>query len=334
MSKETINYLNTNTLIGYTEKRGNAWHYRAEEQGTESNHYTSSIPVEDVRRRLFAWTALEGAITATAITPDGVMVTEDSTRKAIMRSDTGALLGIFKTGYKVHPYSEWLIQNVENLLDADLAIASAGVLKGGAVAWVQIEMEETLTTSNGFEFRPFLTAATSMDGSLATTYLTGAQAVVCDNTLSTALNEKVSRIKIKHSTNSLKRIGEAREALGIVYETADVFTAQVEALSAEVVSQDRWNAFLKAYAAPSTESKTAATLSSAKIDSLDNLWRNDLRVAPWAGSAFGVLQAVNTYTHHIQNVRGGVRADRNMERSVTGMIDQLDRDTLRVLATV
>jgi hypothetical protein len=54
MSKETIQWLNTQTLIGMTEKRGNAWHYRAEEQGDEPNHYPLAIPVEDVKRRLFA----------------------------------------------------------------------------------------------------------------------------------------------------------------------------------------------------------------------------------------------------------------------------------------
>lgn len=29
MSKETLQHLNTNTLIGFTDKRGHAWHYRA-----------------------------------------------------------------------------------------------------------------------------------------------------------------------------------------------------------------------------------------------------------------------------------------------------------------
>ena len=57
MSSETLQHLNTNTLIGNTDARGHAWHYRAEEQGAESNHYPGPIPIEDVRRRLFCWTA-------------------------------------------------------------------------------------------------------------------------------------------------------------------------------------------------------------------------------------------------------------------------------------
>ena len=57
MSKETIQHLNTNTLIGQTDARGTAWHYRAEHQGEESNHYPGPIPVADVERRLFHWRA-------------------------------------------------------------------------------------------------------------------------------------------------------------------------------------------------------------------------------------------------------------------------------------
>ncbi len=29
MSRETLNWLNTNTLIGFTDKRGHAFHWRA-----------------------------------------------------------------------------------------------------------------------------------------------------------------------------------------------------------------------------------------------------------------------------------------------------------------
>ena len=38
MSQETLAWLNTNVLVGFTDKRGIAWHYRASEQGSEPNH--------------------------------------------------------------------------------------------------------------------------------------------------------------------------------------------------------------------------------------------------------------------------------------------------------
>ena len=57
MSKESLQWLNTNTLIGCTDKRGTAWHWRAQEQGDRSNHYPGAIPVADVQDRLFSWQA-------------------------------------------------------------------------------------------------------------------------------------------------------------------------------------------------------------------------------------------------------------------------------------
>ena len=70
MSEETASWLNTMTLIGFTEQRGHAWHYRAAEQLTEPNHYPGPIPVEDVRRRLFGWRVAEGDVTSSAVVMD------------------------------------------------------------------------------------------------------------------------------------------------------------------------------------------------------------------------------------------------------------------------
>lgn len=333
MSRETIEHLNTQTLIGYTDKRGHAWHYRAEAQGAEPNHYPRAIPVEDVRRRLFNWSPLEAEVQAVALTDTGVIQTTDPTRKAILRSDTGAVLGIFRNGYQVHEYGQWLVSNVETILDADLRIGSAGLLRGGAVAWVQVEMEDTLTVE-GVEFRPFLTAATSLDGSLASTYLTGAQVVVCDNTLSAALGDFDGRIKVKHSRHSLGKLSDVREALQIVHGVGDAFAAQVEQLTSEAVSPARWERFVTAYTAPSSDSKRAATNAEDKAEALNRLWFHDERVSPWRGTAYGVLAAVNTYVHHEGEVRGADRATRNTERVVFGKVDDLDRGTLKVLATV
>jgi hypothetical protein len=57
-------------------------------------------------------------------------------------------------------------------------------------------------------------------------------------------------------------------------------------------------------------------------------------VAPWAGTAHGVLQAVNTYEHHENSVRGGDRVERNMLRTVQGEFANLDRQTWSTLTKV
>ncbi len=107
MSKESLTWLNTNTLIGCTDKRGTAWHWRAEQQGEQSNHYPGPIPLQDVQDRLFHWQA-ESRRLAVEVPADVVeathwesglpmrwVVLED--KQAICRSDDtkGTVMGIF-----------------------------------------------------------------------------------------------------------------------------------------------------------------------------------------------------------------------------------------------
>lgn len=335
MSAETLEALNINTLIGFTSKRDKAWHYRDIMQGDEPNHYEGAVPIDDVRRRLLAWDAVEGSLTATHLSTEGVLSTEAADFKAIMRSDTGAILGIHSSGYQIHDYKQWLLTNVENLLDANLQIGSAGLLNEGRKAWVQIEMPETMEAVEGVHFRPFLTAATSHDGSLSTTYLTGAQVVVCDNTLSVALGEADESFKVRHSSRSLSRLTDVRAALGVVYQAGDQFKAQVKRLVETPVSDEAWKAFVATLTNPGPNaSARSKTMAQQKVADIVQLWNYDERVAPWKGTAYGVLAAVNTWEHHGKTVRNATRAERNMARAITGEFDKLDSSTLQLLAKV
>jgi phage/plasmid-like protein (TIGR03299 family) len=347
MSKETLSWLNTRTLIGFTSKRGNAWHYKAEEQGDETNHYELAIPVNDVVRRLFFWNAVEGSVQSTVLGEDGVTLYEDDDRKTIIRprgtfgpSDKGEILGIFKgapnsdRGYQQHNYREWLLEVSSNILGDTLAISSAGLLRGGALAWVEISVPENITTPEGVEFRPNLLAHTSLDGSFATTYGRKVTNVVCDNTHEAAAAEVGQKYKVRHSRYSGFKLDDARKAVSLIHETAEQFQDLVTELCSTKVSDTQWKAFLEAH--EPTQGKTGAslTIASGKHDSLNRLWKHDERVAPWKGNAWGVLQAVSTFEHHEKTVRGLDRVSRNQLRTLQGDFGNVDANTLTVLNKV
>lgn len=352
MSKETLDYLNLNTLIGNTAQRGTAWHYRAELQGTQSNHYPGPIPVDDVRRRLFHWEAESRRLAVETPATPGTMthINDDgypmrwavvADRQAICRSDDlrGQPMGIFKPGYVMHQYEEWLLTTVANILDDTLSISSAGLLRDGAIAWVEVSVPETLSTPEGFDFRPNLLATTSFDGSIATTFKRTVTATVCDNTRAVALAEKGQTYKVKHSRNSDLKLAEARDALAMVHTMADDFAAEVAHLIRTDVTEKTWRAFLHAHVPLTDPTGTpltgrSLTIARNKHEALDNLYRWDHRAAPWAGTALGVLQAVNTYEHHQSVVRGASRPERNMLRAVTGDFEHLDQNTYATLTKV
>jgi phage/plasmid-like protein (TIGR03299 family) len=356
MSRETMKWLNSNTLIGYTGKRGSAWHYRADLQSAEPNHYPGRVPVEDVRRRLFSWDAESWRVYArkpgagnldvaellaqpdydamVAYVLDALGLREQKNRQAITRSDNEHVMGIFTGDYEPHPYDEWLLTTVANILDDDLHIGSAGLLRGGAVAWVSVEMEDNVTLPEGVEFRPHLLATTSFDGSLSTTFGRKVTNVVCDNTHGITMSERGQQIKIRHSRHSRLKLTEARQALNVIHEIAGDFAAEVARLCAIDVSDAAWKAFLDAHVPLPEAEGRSRTLAERKRETLTRLYDHDQRVAPWHGTGWGVLQAVNTYTHHEGIIRGAERGERNMLNAVTGRTDDLDRQTLEILARV
>lgn len=337
MSTETLADLNVNTLIGYTEKRGTAWHYRADLQGDRPNHFEGPVPIERARE-LLGFQLVEGEVSASALTPDGVITATDPKRKAVIRVDTGQILGVFKKNYQIHHPEEWLVDNVDLILDGGLNIGSVIVLKGGAVVALQAELEETREAAEGVKHRPFLTAATSHDGSIATTYMTGTTVVVCDNTLSAALGaQNAEKFKVRHSSRSLDKVHELRMQLGLVVEAVgDAFDEKVKQLTSEHVSDARWREFVAAFTNPTGAELEgrAKTMVENKAATLWRLWDFDERVSPWRNNAYGVLAAVNTATHHEFAVKNATRPARNAERMVTGEWDAIDTKTLRTLAKV
>lgn len=256
MSRETAEWLNTQTLIGFAQRRGHAWHYRKALQGTEPNHYDAAIPPDDVRRRLFHWKGIYRRV-AVEVPATGL---DDWThqdeqgmpmrwavldgKRATDRSDrtTGEVFSVVSSDYQLHQYGEWLIDSVETLLHGGMQISSARLHKRGAIAWVEVSIAENRSTSQGVEYRPNLLATTSMDGGSATIYKRTIADVVCDNTRAAALKESGADLRIRHSKHSELHAVDARKALQIIESATE---AQVAELCKTKVTDAQWGAILE-----------------------------------------------------------------------------------------
>jgi len=368
MSQETSEWLNTQTLIGMTDQRGTAWHYRAEDQGTESNHYPGYIPAADVRRRLFAWRAEAvpphypvpfGTTPETPADPGnpGYRLVEvpgspfpmvaDLSRRIVFRSDTGRPLGVFSDKYPVMQYDEMLLDGLAALVTPDglavsddsLGIGSAGLLKGGAVAWVQIERPDTVTTPEGVNFRTSILATASMNGTLPLSYAAVNQVVVCDNTHAWALDEAERSGRIwklrRRSTLSQLALKDARAALQMIVQAEGSFAADIAKLCDLTVTANQFGRLLDDFAPLPDEDAPKATRTRAetKREQIELLWTSDERVTPWTGTGFGWLQAVNTWQHHIRAAQGD-RAGRNTANAVSGKTADADARTLEQMFRV
>ena len=333
MGTETTEWYNTQILVGFTDQRGTAWHYKASAQGAEPNHYKQAIPVEDVQRRLFAWNAIKEPV-YTKRPNNNYDFDIVPNRQAILRDDTRHTFGVFTDSYQPHQYGEWLVKNLSNIIDDDLSIGSAGLLKGGGVAWVSLEMPESIKILQGFDVRPHLLATTSHNGVVATTYKKVATFVVCDNTYSEAMGENTNTFKARHSRYSGFRIQTARDALGIVHQMTDDIVGHILRLSEIKVDQRRFDMILAALIPIGQDSaKITVTRAEEKRALIRHLYNEDARVASWKGSALAVVQAFNTYNHHNAGTDKN-RIERNVMGLISGAASQADRKVLQIVGSI
>lgn len=342
MSNETMEWLASNTAVGNVATEGNFWWGFDQYLKPGFNHFDGFVPDERVKE-ILGFPVHESHVYVD--TPLGLMPIDG--KKAIIHGDTGHTFGIFSgepngtDGYQVHPYTETLMENTRNLLGEGIGITSVGLLKKGGVAYLQVSLSEDMFLPEfGEAYRPRLLVATSLDGSLASTWKPVITRTACDNTMSIALKESGNVYKIKHSRYSKFKIEGAADALRLISQAGETYTDQIRALTQVDVSDKAWSAFLDAHSpvadAKTGEAKTgkALTMSVTLREALTQLWNNDNRVSPWKGTAWGVLQAVNTYTHHVGIVRGMSRPERNIQRTVMGGIDEIDNATLATLDRV
>lgn len=334
MSQETLAWLNANVMYGYAATRstwGAGTNFGSGLQpwfaDPEYKHlYQDAIPVDDVISTLFHWTPVEGQVIIAADIPatppnygprdgtdaDGntIILTEwrDTARKAIIRPDTGDVLGIFGAeSYKIHDYREWLLDNVARILDTDeLGISSAMLLRKGGQAAVTIELPDDIEVAGAGHIRVAILAATSLDGTLATVYKIIVMRPECDNSLAIALGESGAQVKIKHSARSLGRINDVRDTLGIIYKTTEQVSQFFDLLADVDVTDAQFRQIVsKLVPVPSPEildgkvtNQRAITIADNKHADLMGFWTSDPRSAPWNGTLAGAYHSVSTWQQH------------------------------------
>jgi phage/plasmid-like protein (TIGR03299 family) len=346
MSKETLNWLRSNIRVGYTGSDGPAWWAASGEYMTDGSHFDGPVPVEEVERLLSVEFA-EGTVFSTYTDADGnKQSVQDKTRKTIITPDNAAILGIFKLGYQVHGYKQWTADQIAAILDTsrgELGTKSVGLLKNRGVAFMQAQLTGSGLEVGGFEFTPYILAATSVDGSLSSTYATGVTAAVCDNTLSDALLNAITRFKVKHSRNSAGKLQDVRDKLGLVYQAGDNFAQVAAALQSVEVTPADFRKWLDEMNGPVPAADPKSSTGGAKYtnavklrETYEAMWNHDAKVKPWAGTAFGVIQLANTYNTWKRNVSGadGGRMERTYLNMVTGVTAKEDAQALDALASV
>ena len=168
--------------------------------------------------------------------------------KFLVRSDNKQVLGCVTDGYEPVQNHDLARFCEELSLDTVVKVESAGSLFGGRRVWYLLKTD-TFDVGNDDPVTPYILVANSHDGSLAFTGMTTSVRVVCNNTLSWAMNSNGRVFSYKHTAGIMSRLPDATKKMRNALAGRKNFEEACKHLrSKQMTTEDVQRFFLDMYA--------------------------------------------------------------------------------------
>src|SRR5471032_3102879 len=227
-------------------------------------------------------------------------------QKVLFRSDTKAPLSVVSQRYQVVQPRE-VLEFYRDLTErSGYELETAGVLKGGRKLWALARTGQSAALKGNDVVNGYLLLATSCDGTLATTATPTTVRVVCNNTLSIAVNGASQAIKVPHSTRFNPQV--VKQQLGIAVSQWDDFMYRMRMLAERKVQDREAKDFLRSVLSEvQTGNPERTGLSNERaLTKMLSLYEGHGRGAELEaakGTAWGLLNAVTEYVDHERRAR-------------------------------
>ena len=225
--------------------------------------------------------------------------------KVLYRSDTKSPLSVVGRRYQVVQPKE-VLEFYRDLSEVSgFELETAGVLKEGRKFWALARTGKETALKGNDVVKGYLLLATSCDGTLATTATPTTVRVVCNNTLSIALNGAAHAIKVPHSTTFDSQA--VKKQLGIAVSQWDGFMYRMKTLAeCKVKSHEAMNYFLKVLCASDGQDPSGALTNERALKKVQELYDGHGRGAELGaakGTAWGLLCSITEFVDHERRAR-------------------------------
>jgi phage/plasmid-like protein (TIGR03299 family) len=227
-------------------------------------------------------------------------------QKVLYRSDTKAPLSVVSSRYQVVQPMQ-VLEFYRDLTEVSgFELETAGVLRAGRKFWALARTGKETKIKGTDLVKGYVLLATSSDGSLATTATPTTIRVVCQNTLTIAINGATRAVKVPHST--VFDAQAVKKELGIAVSQYDSFMYRMKTLSErKVKSHEALNFFLKVMCQTDRQPDAEQRLMNERaLKRAQALYEGEAKGAdlPSAqGTAWGLLNAVTQYVDHERRAR-------------------------------
>lgn len=227
-------------------------------------------------------------------------------QKVLYRSDTRAPLSVVSQRYKVVQPEE-VLEFYRDLTEyAGYELETAGVLKGGRKFWALARSGLGTALKGQDQVNAYLLLATSCDGSLATVATPTSVRVVCNNTLTIAVDGMAQGVKVPHSTEFNPQ--RVKQQLGISVSQWDDFMYRMKTLAERKVSQEEVKTYFQsvicnAEAPTDDPSKLPNVRALNRVQKLFHGEGRGAQLCTAQGTAWGLLNAITEYVDHEKRAR-------------------------------
>lgn len=300
-----LDFSNSRANIAFLGSRADIWHRFGQEMkpGQSIAEWAKQAGLE--------WSAILAPVFANLDAPEfahldpAKRIVAVNNKRAIVRNDTGAVLGFASDGYQPHQPAEvldWFERYIS--VDDRFELDVAGALKGGAVIWATAKFNGGVEIA-GDKHMARVLMSTTFDATRATVNKMTTTRVVCNNTLATALADGKSEIRTTHRSKfdaaavgrelaalaqgvaNYKQIGDALAQNEMSREEVSQFFKTILDIPFEASKDDTSTRKLNQFAALNAAYKTTVAERNGQ-----------------GGDAWTALQAITRYVDHDRSARG------------------------------
>lgn len=226
---------------------------------------------------------------------------------AIVRKDTKQHLGVVGSGYQPIQNRDAL-KWTEALLETGAVYESAGGIGGGERIWLLARIPKAdFTVGLNDEHQSFLLVTTSHDGSMSMTVKQTDTRVVCQNTLTMALQDGKQAIKIKHTKSAEDRLKQAQRMVSASIQNAATLKEKFDRLVSRKVSKETFTAVMDRLFPIKADEASKASISRRDniLTEISQLFEsNDGNMFPeQRGTAYALLNSVTNFVDHARATR-------------------------------
>ncbi len=205
---------------------------------------------------------------------------------------------------------------------------TAGALGDGERVWVMAKVRDTVPILGDDEVKPYVLLSHTHNGRSSIRVMPTMVRVVCQNTLSWALEDRKAGVRIRHSSRASERLDEEAARINFAFQEIDRAIELFRRMATIAVTQTMLTSFLEGLW-PRTPRQKEQKTHPKNWDEIQSVYetRPDLQVAPALGTLWGLYNAV-TYHVDYQNVKNET-PDARLERAWFGSGDELKRHAFK-----